>query len=723
MAERPNFYELLELDPSVDAWDEIEKVIAGKRNRWNNDRTHLNQARKRKAEEGLKYVDEMRKVLGDPVTRRREQAARRAQLAEKRRAREEELERLIGKIRARGAGCDRAQFQLLVEKFDGVFTPLEIEKRLAAAGIRVGEEQQGEAPSWERKAFISDVLAEDVRRNLEICGSSDLYAFLGADPRTPAAELEALADRRYKQGVRVGRTDEIATAEQKLAGICQTLFKSEAEKEKYDNYLRTLPMRELHDDVDLAGASKKFRQSDLDELASQARARGVEEADAYAFLLWYAEERGWELVQPSPEEEARARAKRHEEEMKEAAEVVRKAAEEAKAEAERLRQERERTERERKRAEGRPTAGPPPPPPPPVPPLATPLPAPDGLRVERRGDGFRLLWQPVPSARGPVSYCVVRKAASPPTDEGDGEFVSDDLPATHFEDSRVSKHTPWYYAVYAVRGGEVSERGAASGPHRIKGAGAWKLAVAAMLLIAVMGGAYAWRISETLKQEQLQEEQKREEEKRTKKEEEQKKEEEKRTKKEEDGDGDGEKPKVGGRVSNPGTAHVPPPFSLPKKPRVTVIAVGDPGLAPTVERCLAQKLRPGLDVVNRGNLLRLDDLARRRRGNPEVLDVLSVLKQESVHVLVRAEIRHVGQRELRYFGKTSIATTSSLNVNVFLVAEQRGMGSGWSEQFEYTSINVSKQVENAVGSMSSEVINAVESGWSSYRRGVRKTRR
>ncbi len=720
MAERSNFYEMLDLDPSVDSWAEIRKVIDKKRNRWMNDRTHLNQARKQRAEEGLKYIDEMKRVLENPVTCRQEREVfleqREATLAGKR----EELQKLIAKVKDGSTGCSADQFQLLVEKFAGFFTQLEIEKQLDAAGVQVGAEAAPEAPTWDRKDYVEADLTKDIALNLEVCKKPDLYAFLGVDAGIAAAELFALADQRYKESVRVGRIDKEATAEQKLAGICQTLFKTEEGKASYDNYLRALPMRELHDDVDLAGASKKLQQSHLEDLARRGVKLGVPEADAYAYLLWYADKRGWEIVQPSPEEEAEARAKRQQEEMKEATETVRKAAEETRAEAERLRRDREEIERQRRETEEARRAQrsePTPPPPPegsqsPPPTSAEPLPPPSGLRVEPRGAGFALAWQPVSAAGEVVSYCVVRKKDSPPTDEGDGDFVSDDLSGTHFDDTGVPKETEWHYAVYAVRGDVVSEEAAASGPHRIGGRSSWKLPVAAVLLLGTLGGWYALQSLSSPPVDA--------------------------------------NPSAGAVAGPPlaspdkkpaqplpessvlpqnGTPQVfhqppappppsPPPPSpppspklvVPARPRVTVVATGDERLTSAVERRFSDELSRSFDVVSRRTL---------PLGDPNAtFDVLLALGRQGVHVLVRAEVEFLGDRELHYLGRTSVATTSSLNVDVFLVAEQQGLGRGWSEQFEYSTINIDRQVESTVLSMVNDVVAAVEGGWSSYRQDL-----
>ncbi len=703
MAERSNFYEILDLDPSVDSWDEIRKVIDKKRNRWMNSRT-LGQTHKQRAEEGLKYVDEMKRVLENPETRRQEREAflkqREADLAGKR----EELQKLIAKIKDRGAGCSADQFQVLVEKFAGVFTPLEIEKELDAAGMKVGAEAAPEAPAWDRKDYVEADLAKDIALNLEVCKKGDLYAFLGVDAGIAAAELFALADRRYKESVGVGRTDKEATAEQKLAGICQTLFKTEEGKASYDNYLRALPMRELHDDVDLAGASKELQQSYLDDLARRGVNLGVEEADAYAYLLWYADKRGWEIVQPSPEEEAQARAKRQHEEMMEAAETIRKAAEEARAEAER-RRDQEEIERQRREAEEARRREPTPPPPPIS---SEPLPPPSGLRVEPRGDGFRLIWQPVSAAGKAVSYCVLRKEGSPPVDEGDGKFIGDNLTMTRLDDTEVPQGQELYYAVFSICGEEFSEDAAIGGPHRFAERSHARLAALAALLVLVIGSVYALRaMNQPISVSPLPPPGW-----------------PKAIEDVEEGTSNVKGSGQGGGVvalppPSPPPLPAPPPPSpppppprvvVPERPRVTVVATGDQRLTSAVERYLGGELSRSFEMASRRTLL--------LRGPSQIGNVLSTLKTKDVHVLVQAEIEYVGERELHYLGRTSIATTSRLNVDVFLVADQRGLGRGWSEQFEHTTINVDGKVESTVLAVVNDIVDEIEGGWTSYRRSL-----
>src|SRR5689334_21780577 len=89
MADRPNFFELLGLDPERDNdWAKIEKRIDEKKRDWARD-VQSSPKRRQEAKRNMDLLPEIRRVLGDPGLRRQEAEA--AQLL--RRATREVLEK------------------------------------------------------------------------------------------------------------------------------------------------------------------------------------------------------------------------------------------------------------------------------------------------------------------------------------------------------------------------------------------------------------------------------------------------------------------------------------------------------------------------------------------------------------------------------------------------------------------------------------------------------
>lgn len=681
--ERPNFFALLDLDPSLDDWERIESALETKRQRWNQARTQHTGRKRAEAEANLALMDEIRRVLRDPVLRRREAEARRQQIAEARDEALAELDRRIGSLRSLG-GCSPQQLDKLVGQFAGRLERAEIEQRLRDAGVPVGDVGTASAP-FAARAFLTDSELDEIEHALATLREPDLYAFLGSPRDARPEELAARAEQRYKQSL--GHVDEQATAVQKLAGIAQTLFRRSDGKERYDASAATTAMRRLHGDIDLMADGGELRYEAFEMLARTAADHGVDEDLARSYVGWYAERKGWRIAEPSQQEPSQGFASV----MRKMEETLRR------VEAEQRRRERE-WEEERRRAAA---AAPPAPPPRPggradAPAQAQALRPPASLHVEPIRGGFRLEWPRI--AGGGMSYWIVRKRGGYPEDEGDGELLQR-VSAPSFDDLRVPAGS-WFYAVFTLRDDETSEDAAVSGPHRLRGRSAARGVAAAVLAAAGTAVALAWPLlfppppppppepspqppsalpSVTVK------------------------------------------PTIPPPPTLPGPPEdLPPPtpkpvVDLPQSPRVAVLAAGDPEIGPAVERALIDELaRRGLDVSGLDGLIRLEDHLD-RGGRTSVEQLLSATSLDGADVLVHAVIHPLGSRQLGFLGRTETNYQTRIGVHAYLVADQKPLG-GWSAELEHTPLNLSAKLGDSIYGMGGEMQGAVESGWSDYRR-------
>jgi hypothetical protein len=681
---RPNFYELLGLDPSVDDQAEIEKVLEALKRRWNQARTQHTGRKRAEAEANLAWVDEIRRVLGDPSSRRREAEERRRQLAGARDEALAELDRRIGALRSLG-GCSPEQLEKLAGQFAGRLGRGEIEQRLRDAGIAIGGSGGGTGVPFVPRPFLSDAQLEEIEHALGTLRFPDLYAFLGASPGTPPEELAAQADQRYRQSL--GQVDEQATTVQKLAGIAQTLFRKPDGKARYDASAATAAMRRLHGDIDLMVEGGDLRYEAFDLLARTAADHGVDPELARSYVGWYAEQQGWAIAAPS--EQQSPGLDRFVLQMEETLRRV---------EAEQRQREREwEEERRRMREEAR-TAGRTPEPPPVAPHPAQSLRAPSSLHVAPIRRGFRLQWPPVPGAG--VSYWVVRKLGGYPQDEGDGELCQA-VAAPPFEDASAPKGA-CYYAVFTMRQDQTSADAALSGPHHLRaGSTVRKAAAAAVALTAVGLGAakllppWPWFRS---------------------------------------GSNGGQAQPTPSAVRAP-VVPPPPPVvvlpghppdlpepkpkpvaALPVNPRVAVLAEGDDQIVPTLEDELIRELHHrGLDTAGRNGLLRFEDHLD-RGGRTSIAQLLAGTSLDGVDVLVHADVDRVGERQLQFLGRSETAYRSRVAVQAYLVADQQPLGREWSTEVEYTTVNLAQKLEESIYGMGDEVLGAVAGGWSDYRK-------
>jgi hypothetical protein len=156
-----------------------------------------------------------------------------------------------------------------------------------------------------------------------------------------------------------------------------------------------------------------------------------------------------------------------------------------------------------------------------------------------------------------------------------------------------------------------------------------------------------------------------------------------------------------------------PSAALPANPEIAVVAVGDALLASPLEAELEKAFRDeGLDVVSGSPAL--DSLQRHRGGSPSVSDILTSLRGDGVHAVVIAQVDHLGDRELSFYGRKDVSSTARVRIQAYLVDGHRSIGS-WSEQIEYTTVNASTEGENAAHRAAPGLANSVRSGWQTLR--------
>lgn len=292
MAERPNYYELLELDPSVDDWPAIQARLEEKRGVWSVESTAGTLRLRYPAARNLSLVDDIRRVMGDAATRRteaREAELRRARLRQGAMA---ELDGAIAVFRSGHDGYTDADLQALAGRFAGLVTEGEVEERLRAHGVARVEAGEGKRPPGARER-ISDDDAAAIRAILQFLGLSTLYDFLELPRHSSPAALCEKATAILGDNQRRGKTDPESTARNDLAGRCRTLLADAAAKERYDAFLAVEAMEDLKADIDFAGRDRVITQGELDTLVRMGRQRGVSAEDARAYLEEYAAKRRW----------------------------------------------------------------------------------------------------------------------------------------------------------------------------------------------------------------------------------------------------------------------------------------------------------------------------------------------------------------------------------------------------------------------------------------------
>jgi tetratricopeptide (TPR) repeat protein len=295
MEKRPNFYIILELDPSITDWSIIQATIKNKQRSWALQKNQGSPKARRKAERYLKFIPEIESLLKESNSRKKEAKAAAQEQKQDKQVQLEELDRLIGMFHAATVSPD--EVKLLIRQTGKVFSENEVEDRLRQRGFKL---EKGTAkPKRTARPKLEPSVAKGIRDELDTLKLGNLYDFLNLDhskkfsAHSSFKSLYERADEIYQDLSRVGKTDPDTTLKMNLAGRAKSVFINGTEKERYDNTLATEVLTKLDKPLEIAGRNKFIETKDIASLLQRAKKLGVSEIVAMEHIEDYAAKRKW----------------------------------------------------------------------------------------------------------------------------------------------------------------------------------------------------------------------------------------------------------------------------------------------------------------------------------------------------------------------------------------------------------------------------------------------
>ena len=299
MEQRPNFYVILELDPSIKDWSVIQAAIQKKRRFWSMQKNQGSPSARRKAERYLKYIPEMESLFKDSNGRKKEAKTAIQEKKQEKQTQLETLDQLIDMFHS--STVSSKEVKLLIQKTGKIFSEKEIEDRLKKQGIRL--EKGSSKAKRKTRPKLEPSVVKGIRGELDTLKLASLYDFLNLNntthtlsTRSSPKSLYDRADTIYKELSRIGKTDADSTLKMNLAGRAKSIFKDNTEKERYDNTLAVEVLAELENPLEIAGRNKFIETKELNSLLQLAKKLGVTEEDlAIEYIEDYAARRKWGL--------------------------------------------------------------------------------------------------------------------------------------------------------------------------------------------------------------------------------------------------------------------------------------------------------------------------------------------------------------------------------------------------------------------------------------------
>ncbi len=134
-----------------------------------------------------------------------------------------------------------------------------------------------------------------IEENLRIVGKSSLYDFLGLWIGSSLESLQKRTGEIEAEIRRIGQKNVFVTASAILAGHCISIFQSAESRNAYDLSKARARLKELNEDIEVAGMGGTLRPEYMEVLIRRAVGFGVDPDEAAAYIRGFCDRQGWQV--------------------------------------------------------------------------------------------------------------------------------------------------------------------------------------------------------------------------------------------------------------------------------------------------------------------------------------------------------------------------------------------------------------------------------------------
>jgi hypothetical protein len=136
------------------------------------------------------------------------------------------------------------------------------------------------------------------------------------------------------------------------------------------------------------------------------------------------------------------------------------------------------------------------------------------------------------------------------------------------------------------------------------------------------------------------------------------------------------------------------PKVVKKDKGIAVLVFGDPAVANPIEKILEAELkRDNIKVLNEQFVPGLSQVMAQGVDLAAIKEKLDAYGGEA---MIIANVNHVGQQTLEYYGRQSLLNNAQLDVDSYDLATGDSIGTGYGAELSYTSLNATENAQEAV---------------------------
>ncbi|HXO21094.1 MAG TPA: serine/threonine-protein kinase [Thermoanaerobaculia bacterium] len=154
-----------------------------------------------------------------------------------------------------------------------------------------------------------------------------------------------------------------------------------------------------------------------------------------------------------------------------------------------------------------------------------------------------------------------------------------------------------------------------------------------------------------------------------------------------------------------------PHLALPERPRIAVVAAGDPLLAGSLEQEMERRLSRHYDIADEHGEPDIDELLRHQGTQVSQKALGTALLRGGFQVLVLLRVEEAERRKAQAFGISGDLRAARMRLNAYLLPANRSIGRGWTEPVEYTELSAQAKARNAFIGATADLMQAIDQDW------------
>jgi len=284
---RENFFNILDISPSVNDNAIIVKAIKKKQAEWSKLRNHPSKGRI--AQKNLSLLKDIKKIMLNENLRVKEAQDLLKETQKDQKNIENDLNKQIELLSSKGK-IYKSELDKLKNKFPS-FNNIEQKIKVKIIADSSQNKSVTTAKSLHSKKFLPTLeisTLKKIQSSLNILNKKDLYHFLGVNQSLSIPELKKVTEKKYLQNNKSASKTAEVTSTSELLGMIKSIISDTKRKELYDNSIILQKLKTLDELIEISGKNGVVEKEEYLFIYEEGKLNGLDNEIIKKYISFFA---------------------------------------------------------------------------------------------------------------------------------------------------------------------------------------------------------------------------------------------------------------------------------------------------------------------------------------------------------------------------------------------------------------------------------------------------